>query len=285
MTYANPDALVSTDWLADHLSDPGVAVVDASWHLPTVGRDGRAEYAEKHIPGAVYFDIDEIKDADNPLPHMVPSAEVFAQHISKLGIRNDQKIVCYDCNGGPGASMRAWWMFRLFGHNNAAVLNGGSKKWEAEGKPMEGGIPTPAATDFKATFRPGYLRTLDQVRNNLTSHSEIVIDARSAGRFDGTDPEFRPGIRSGHIPGSVSFPFHQLLNADDNNTMKSADELAAAFAAAGIDGNKPVISSCGSGVSAAVAFLALHLIGNDKAAIYDGSWTEWGGHPDTPVDS
>ncbi len=276
------DALVGTDWLAARLGDADLRVVDATWYLPHLGRNARAEYLEAHLPGAVYFDIDAIKDTRNPLPHMLPSAEVFAQAVGALGIGDGERVVVY---GGRGAiaSARVWWTFRVFGHDAVAVLDGGLAKWRGEGRLLESGSVTPPARHFTPRLRSGLVRDLGAMRGNLASNAEQVLDARSHGRFVGTEPEPRPGLRSGRIPGSLNLPYDRLFRADDN-ALLPPDELRQLFDKAGVDLERPVTTTCGSGVSAAVLALALHRLGRPDVPVYDGSWTEWGGRSDTPVE-
>jgi thiosulfate/3-mercaptopyruvate sulfurtransferase len=275
--------LVSTDWLAAHLGEPDLRVIDATWYLPHLKRDARAEHAERHIPGAVYFDVDAISDQNSPLPHMLPDPETFARAAGALGIGSEDRVVAY---GGRGmiASARAWWMFRVFGHEQVAVLDGGLAKWRAEGRPLETGAPTPAARRLTAAFRKELVADLDRVRATLEAQREQVIDARSHGRFVGAEPEPRPGLRSGHIPGSVSLPYDRLFRREDD-TLLPPDGLRAAFGEAGLDLERPVVATCGSGVSAAVLTLGLYLLGRGETAVYDGSWSEWGGRPETPVET
>lgn len=283
MDYPNPDALVSTDWLEQHLMAPDVRIVDATFYLPNDERDAAEEYSFRHIPGAVYFDIDEICEADTDLPHMLPSPEKFSSKVRKLGLGDGNRIVVYDSSGGFMAACRVWWMFRIFGHQDVAVLNGGLPKWGKEKRPVNDHQVTPQDRHFSASMNNPLLKDLDHMMANLENQKFQVIDARSAGRFSGIDHEPRPTEKRGHIPGSINVPFNDLLNGKDNFTFKSADQIMAVFKEAGVDVNKPLTSSCGSGVTAAVTALALYLVGNDQVAVYDGSWAQWGDHPDTPV--
>ena len=281
MSYVNTDALVGTDWLGRHLNAPDVCVVDASWYLPSAGRNPRAEFVEAHIPGAVYFDIDEIADTDNPLPHMLPSPEKFAARVRRLGLGDGNRIVIYDGSGCVSAA-RAWWMFRIFGDHDVAVLDGGMAKWRAEGRPLQSAPPMPRERHFTARLNTTMVRDVDQLLANLERPEEQVVDARSAGRFRGSDPEPRQGLRSGHIPGSLNLPYPALFDGE-TKTFKDGGEIRAAFQAAGVDLDRPVVTTCGSGVTACVLALGLHLIGHREVAVYDGSWSEWGGRDDTPV--
>jgi thiosulfate/3-mercaptopyruvate sulfurtransferase len=281
--YAHRDALVSTDWLTAHLGDLHVRVLDASYHLPHLKRDARAEYAAAHIPGAVFFDVDGISDHSSPLPHMLPKPADFAATVGALGIGNDDLVVAYDSYGLLSAA-RAWWMFRSFGHDRVAILDGGLPKWQREGRPVDGHTVTPQPKSFAARFRPELVRSKDAVLANLKSRAEQVLDARSAGRFRGADPEPRAGLRGGHIPGSCNLPYNLLVDKESLTVLPAA-ALKTRFTEAGIDPAKPVITSCGSGVTACVLALGLYLLGAEKVAVYDGSWSEWGLPGETPVET
>jgi len=275
------DALVATDWLAAHLRDADLRVVDGSWHMPQAKRDPRAEFRAAHLPGAVFFDIDAIADHTTPLPHMLPTADAFAEAVGALGISSDDRVVVYDVRGVISAA-RVWWTFRAFGHDAVAVLDGGLRAWKAEGRPMAPGEPSPTRGRFRATRRPELVRDYAAMRANLGTRAEQVVDARSRGRFAGTEPEPRAGLRGGHIPGSLNVPYEMLYGPD--GTLLPPDALRAAFVDAGVDLGKPITTTCGSGVTASVLALGLHLIGRSDVAVYDGSWTEWGGRSDTPVE-
>jgi thiosulfate/3-mercaptopyruvate sulfurtransferase len=281
MPYTRPDALVSTDWLAARLNAPDVRVVDGSFYLPAQKRDAKAEYSARHIPGAVFFDIDEIADTDNPLPHMLPSPEKFSSRVRRLGLGDGVRIVVYDGNPMMGAC-RVWWMFRAFGHKDVAVLDGGLPKWLREGRPVTDEPTAPRERHFTARLDTTLVRDVDQVQRLLASGAEPVVDARAAARFRGEAPEPRPGLRLGHMPGALNLPYGDLVDPQAG-TMLPADQLKARIAAAGIDPGRKVTASCGSGVSACVVALGLYLIGAREAAIYDGSWAEWGSRQDTPI--
>lgn len=282
MTADLPQPIVSTEWLAANLDAPDLRVVDASHHLPTTGRNARAEYDERHIPGAVFFDIDRIADPDTDLPHMLPSEELFAREVGALGIGDGHRIVVYDTVGTTGAA-RAWWTFRVFGVQRVAVLDGGLPKWLADGRPTSTDVPKLPPARLTARKSALLVRDIEQVRANIASLAAQVVDARSAGRFRATEPEPRAGMRGGHIPGSLNMPFTELFKAD--RTLKPRDELRRLFEGAGVDLGRPIITTCGSGVTASSLALALHLIGRDDVAVYDGSWAEWGSRSDTPIDT
>lgn len=284
MTYVNPNALVDTEALSRLMLAPDVRVVDATWFLPNANRNARKEYEACHIPGAVHFDIDDIADSGTDLPHMLPSPEKFSSRVRKLGLGDGNRIVVYDANGGFMAAHRVWWMFRVFGHEDVAVLDGGLKKWIAEGRPTEDLPPMPRERHFTARFDHTLVRTFEQMLANTKARREQVADARSRARFEAKEPEPRAGLRSGHIPGSVSLPFQEFMDTKNNFAMRPAGDIKAALARAGIDAGKPVVASCGSGVTAATVAFALYLIGHERAAVYDGSWTEWGGRDDAPIE-
>jgi len=273
------DPLVSTQWLADHLKDPGVKILDASFKMPGVLPLPGDDFLKAHIPGAVFFNVDGVADHSSSLPHMFPTAEQFGHDVGALGVSNGDTVVLYD-SGSWVAAPRAWWMFLSFGHADIRVLDGGLKKWVAEGRPVESGAAKPAAAKYTATFDGKRVRSKQQLLDNLKSKLEQVIDARTRDRFEGSVKEPWPGRRSGRIPGSYNMPYGELIDAA-TGMMKPLGELRAAFAKAGVALEKPMLTSCGSGVSAAVLTLALYRLGVDNPALYDGSWAEWG-LPDGP---
>jgi thiosulfate/3-mercaptopyruvate sulfurtransferase len=283
MPYARPEALVGTDWLAAHLVDPHVRVVDASFKLPGITPTARQDYDQGHIPGAVFFDIDDICEPGTSLPHMIPSPDLFARKLGALGIGDGDRVVVYD-SAGLSSAGRAWWMLRLFGHQDVAVLDGGLPRWRAEGRPLDTAVPSPPQRRFTARFDPSLVRDKRALIENLATRREQVVDARAAGRFDGTTPEVRPGLRSGHIPGSRNLPY-EFVTDPQTRQLKSADELTLLFHDAGVTLDRPIITSCGSGVTACALAFALHLIGYPGAAVYDGSWSEWGLPGDTPIET
>ncbi|WP_333827121.1 3-mercaptopyruvate sulfurtransferase [Pararhodobacter sp.] len=277
----DPKTLVSTEWLAAHLGDPDLRVLDGSWYMPDSGRDARAEYEAGHIPGARYFDIDEISDQRSSLPHMAPPPEKFISRMRALGVGDGHQVVVYDGMGIFSAA-RVWWLFKLMGKTDVAVLDGGLPKWKAENHPLEDMPPVVRDRHITVQRQSHLVRDVAQVAAASKLKDWQILDARAAARFRGEVPEPRPGLRAGHIPGSMNLPFMELLNAD--GTMKDLPALQAAFEGAGIDLARPVITTCGSGVTAAVLSLALERLGHNRHALYDGSWSEWGMYPDLAVE-
>jgi thiosulfate/3-mercaptopyruvate sulfurtransferase len=274
--------LVETDWVAEHLDAPDVVVLDATLHLPGSGRDAATEFRDSHIPGALFFDIEEISDSNSPLPHMLPPPEKFSSRVRKMGIGDGTKVVVYDRTNMSGAA-RAWWMFRIMGACDVVVLNGGFGKWQAEGRPVQSGEGRRRSErHFTARMNSGLVRDLDDMKSLVANGRMQILDARSAGRFAGKDPEPRDVPRLGHMPGAKNTPFTELLNRD--GTLKSPDDIRAVFAARNVDTGKASVASCGSGVTACVIALALAQIGNPTVAVYDGSWTEWGAADGAPVE-
>jgi thiosulfate/3-mercaptopyruvate sulfurtransferase len=274
--------VVSTEWLATRLGTPELRVIDASWYLPGSGRDAAAEYAAGHIPGAIFFDVDAHSDRESPLPHMLPTEAEFAEGMGRLGLNDSDDIVVYDGSGVNLSAPRVWWMFRIFGHSRVAVLDGGFGRWRNEHRPVEQGLVTLPPARFTARLDRAAVRDLASVRANIHEGVEQLVDARSAGRFTGREPEPRPGLRGGHVPGSVNLPFTELVRPD--GTLLPAVELRCRLVGAGIDLSRPVVVTCGSATSACAVVLSLHVIGHTQAAVYDGAWAEWAGRADTPVE-
>lgn len=283
MTDLSEKWLVETAWLAEHIESPDIVVVDGTWYLPNDPRDPYQEHLEARIPGAVFFDIDDICDKSSDLPHMLPGPEQFSSQMRKLGIGDGMRIVVYDSQGFFSAP-RVWWTFRAMGADDVAVLNGGLAKWVAEGRPVDDGVPAPrGARHFTARRNAEFIREKDEILANLSDKSEQVLDARAADRFRGEAPEPREGLRAGHIPGSLNLPYSQLLKSD--GTFKPANELHDLFEKAGVDLSRPVATTCGSGVTASILSLALAIMGHRHTAVYDGSWTEWGADDALPIET
>jgi thiosulfate/3-mercaptopyruvate sulfurtransferase len=270
------DSLVSTEWLADHLGEAELTIVDCSWFMPASGRNGHGEFLRAHIPGARFLDIDAVSDRSNPAPHMLPKTDDFGNAMERLGIGRDDRIVVYD-NSPVRTAARGWFMLRHLGAREVAILDGGFQKWLAEGRPVESGEPAPREARFEPEQRREEVVTKQQI---LAGAPAPLLDARGRGRFEGSEADPRPGVAAGHIPGARNLPFSALYNED--GTFKPADELRRLFAQAGIDPARPFVASCGSGVTANSLIFAAHLIGNDGAKLYDGSWSEWGADPATP---
>jgi thiosulfate/3-mercaptopyruvate sulfurtransferase len=283
MPYAHPEALVGTEWLAAHLADPHVRVVDSSFKLPGITPTAREDYDRGHIPGTVFFDIDDIAEPGASLPHMIPSPELFARKMEGLGIGGDDRVVVY-YSAGLSSAGRAWWMLRLFGHRNVALLDGGLPKWKADGRPLETAVPNPPLRRFTARFDPALVRDKHALLGNLATRREQVVDARAAGRFAGVAEETRPGLRRGHIPGSRNLPYDRVTDPQTHR-LRDAEALSELFRDASVALDRPIVTSCGSGVTACALAFALHLIGHPGAAVYDGSWSEWGLPGDTPVET
>ena len=270
------ESLVSTEWLADHLGSPGLVVVDASWHMPASGRDARAEYLDAHIPVARFLDIDAVSDRSNPAPHMLPNAKAFGRAMESIGLGSGDRIVVYD-HSPIRTAVRGWFMLRHFGAREVAILDGGLGKWLAEGRPTESGEPEPRSARFAVVERPDEVVTKQQLLGGIDLP---LVDARGPGRFEGSEADPRPGIASGHIPGARNIPFSALYNED--GTFRSRDEIRRLFEQAKANPERPFVATCGSGVTANSLIFAAHLLGNDEARLYDGSWSEWGADPETP---
>lgn len=276
----DPKTLVSTDWLAAHLEDPDLRIIDASWHMPSTGRDARAEYEAAHIPAARFFDIDAIADSRSPLPHMAPPPEMFISRLRAMGIGDGHQVVVYD-NSGVHSAARVWWLFRLMGKTDVAMLDGGFAKWQAEERPVEDMPPITRDRHMTVQRQAPLVRDVTQVAAAAKLGDHQIVDARSPARFRGEEPEPRPGLRAGHIPGARNVPVGLIYNPD--GTMKPVDDLRAAFESAGVDLSRPVITTCGSGITAASLALALERLGKRDWSLYDGSWTEWGSYPDLKI--
>jgi thiosulfate/3-mercaptopyruvate sulfurtransferase len=283
MAYADPDALVSTEWLAAHLAVPEIRIVDGSFKMPGVTPTAAEDYRAQHLPGAVFFDIDAVADSANPLPHMLPSPEDFAAAMSGLGIGDNHRVIVYDSAGLMSAA-RIWWMLRVFGHTNVAILDGGLPKWLAEGRPVDEKIPHPGPSRFAPRFNGELVRDKARLRANLSSKDEQVLDARAAPRFEGSVAESWPGRRSGRIPGSFNLPYDRLTDPK-TKTLLPRETLRQLFERSGIDLKRPVVASCGSGVTACALAFGLHMLGHPTVSVYDGSWAEWGLPGDTPIET
>jgi thiosulfate/3-mercaptopyruvate sulfurtransferase len=276
-------SIVDPEQLLAWLSLPGLRILDASWYLPQSGRDAAAEYRLGHLPGAVFFDLDASSDPLSALPHTVPTERQFSTRMGALGISDDDLVVVYDGSGANVSAGRAWWMLRAFGHERVGVLDGGIRRWQALGFPIEAGEVKPPPGNFHARLNRGVLRTLDAMREVVASGAVQIVDARSQGRFEGTAAEPRPGLRGGHLPGSRNVPYQELVTAEGR--LLPTGELRRRFGAAGVDLGRPIILSCGSGVSACALALALDRLGAESVSLYDGSWSEWGALPDVPVET
>lgn len=282
MAFANPEALVSTEWLAEHISDADLRILDCTWHHASTNLDGRTQYRGRHLPGSVHFDIDAVSDPSNPLPHMLPTAPDFAKKVGLLGVGDGDRVVVYDRHSGGAAAARVWWMFRTFGHDKVAMLDGGFGKWTKEKLPTEMSPVRPEPRSFTANFAPGLVRSMDDMKANLSKAAEQVIDARGPAKFAGSQQDVFPFKKLGHIPNATNIPWADLIHPE-TGAFISADAAAERFAAAGIDLQRPIVATCASGITSCVIALGLYLLGHKTVAVYDGSWAEWGLADDTPA--
>jgi thiosulfate/3-mercaptopyruvate sulfurtransferase len=281
-SFVNPDALASTEWVSEHLSDPNLRILDCTWHHVSTNLDGRTQYRGRHLPGAVHFDIDHIADKSNLLPHMLPTPEDFAKKVGLLGIGDGDRVVVYDRLYGGSAAARVWWMFRVFGHDQIALLDGGFGKWIKEKRPTEMSAVRPQPRILSTSFNAALVRGLAQMDANVVTGTEQVIDARGPGKFDGTQPDVFPSRKLGHIPNATNLPWADLIDPDIG-AFVAPGALAARFAAAGIDLERPIVTTCASGITSCELALGLYLLGHENAAVYDGSWAEWGQAENTPA--
>lgn len=277
-----PVPLVSAEWLAAHLGDPALAIVDASWYLAAARRHPRAEYETGHIPGAVFWDLDALSDRTVDLPHMLPDPGTLARQIGALGIGGQDRVVVYDGSGVNLSAPRVWWMLRVMGHDAVAVLDGGLGRWRAEGRRLDTGVSARPPARFTPRFRPALVQSLDAVQSSLATGPAQLLDARSRGRFEGSEPEPRPGLRGGHVPGARNLPYNELV--DQDGRVLPPKHLRRRYLDAGVDLSRPIVLSCGSGVSACALALGLELVGHHHYAVYDGSWSEWGREGGPPVE-
>jgi thiosulfate/3-mercaptopyruvate sulfurtransferase len=282
MTSTYPEALVSSEWLTDHLSDPDVRILDCTWHHVSTNLDGRTQYRGRHLPGAVHFDIDHVADTSNPLPHMLPSAADFAKKVGLLGISDGDHVVVYDRHCGGSAAARVWWMFRVFGYDKVSILDGGFGKWTKEKRPAEMTPVRPEPKSFTATFTPSLVRTIDQMKANLETGAEQIVDARGPAKFDGTQADVFPFKKLGHMPNAINIPWADLI-VEETGAFMTPDQIKDRFVRAGIDLERPIVTTCASGISSCVLAFALYLIGQKTTAVYDGSWAEWDLAEDTPA--
>lgn len=282
MSLPDPEALVNSEWLLAHLADEDLRILDCTWHHASTNLDGRTQYRGRHIPGAVHFDIDHVADRSSALPHMLPAAADFAKKVGLLGVGAGDRVIVYDRQCGGAAAARAWWMFRVFGHDNVALLDGGFGKWAAEKRPAEMAAVRPEPRQFEANFTPALVRSLREMKDNLATRAWQVVDARGPGKFDGTQADVFAFKKLGHIPGAINLPWADLIHPETGAFLER-DALAARFAAAGVDLGRPVVTTCASGVTSCAVAFALHLLGQRTAAVYDGSWAEWERADDAPV--